>query len=87
MTKNYEDRFPFDQAWHGVLDPSLVDDDVVAAGHQLADAAKQGDWSPSSCRPRAGRSAACPGRAVFILLGDATALQRAEPTWYLVFSV
>jgi hypothetical protein len=28
-----------------VLDPSLLDDDVVAAGHQLADAAKQGDWS------------------------------------------
>ena len=28
-----------------MLDPSLLDDDVVAAGHQLADAAKQGDWS------------------------------------------
>jgi hypothetical protein len=45
MTKNHEDRFPYEQAWHGVLDPSLLDDDVVAAGHQLADAAKQGDWS------------------------------------------
>ena len=36
-----------DQAlvWNGVLDPSLLFDDVVAAGHRLADAAKQGDWS------------------------------------------
>ncbi len=30
--------------WNGVLDPSLLSDDVVAAGHRLADAAKVGDW-------------------------------------------
>jgi hypothetical protein len=28
-----------------VRDPSLLADEMVAAGHQLADAAKQGDWS------------------------------------------
>ena len=45
MTKNYDDRFPYEQAWLGVRDPSLLADEMVAAGHQLADAAKQGDWS------------------------------------------
>src|SRR5260370_7933393 len=30
--------------WNGVLDPSLLADDVVSAGHRLADAAKVGDW-------------------------------------------
>jgi hypothetical protein len=45
MTKNYDDGFSYDQAWLGVRDPSLLADEMVAAGHQLADAAKQGDWS------------------------------------------
>ncbi len=45
MTKNDDDRFPYEQAWLGVRDPSLLADEMVAAGHQLADAAKQGDWS------------------------------------------
>ncbi len=31
--------------WNGVLDPSLLADDVVSAGHRLADAAKVGDWT------------------------------------------
>ncbi|WIM87448.1 hypothetical protein PT015_21830 [Candidatus Mycobacterium wuenschmannii] len=31
--------------WRGILDPSLLKDDVVAVGHLLADAAKAGDWS------------------------------------------
>ena len=31
--------------WNGALDPTLLFDDVVAAGHRLADAAKVGDWS------------------------------------------
>jgi Ankyrin repeats (many copies) len=31
--------------WRGILDPEPVRDDVVAASHQLADAAKTGDWS------------------------------------------
>ena len=31
--------------WHGVLDPSQLFDDVVAAWHRFADAAKVGDWS------------------------------------------
>ncbi|MEO8815627.1 MAG: ankyrin repeat domain-containing protein [Mycobacterium sp.] len=30
--------------WPGVLEPSLLSDPVVAAGHHLADAAKEGDW-------------------------------------------
>jgi hypothetical protein len=30
--------------WNGVLDPTLLADDVVSAGHRLADAAKVGDW-------------------------------------------
>lgn len=45
MTKNHDDGFPYEQAWLGVRDPSLLADEMVAAGHQLADAAKQGDWS------------------------------------------
>ena len=44
MTKNDDDGFPYEQAWLGVRDPSLLADEMVAAGHQLADAAKQGDW-------------------------------------------
>ncbi|MCV6967735.1 ankyrin repeat domain-containing protein [Mycobacterium intermedium] len=31
--------------WCGIIDPDQVFDDVVAAGHELADAAKMGDWS------------------------------------------
>jgi hypothetical protein len=30
--------------WQGVLDTSVMADDMVAAGHQLADAAKAGNW-------------------------------------------
>lgn len=30
--------------WHGVLDPGQLHDDVVAARHRLADAAKAGQW-------------------------------------------
>ena len=30
--------------WQAVLDPSALHDDIVAAGHRLADAAKAGDW-------------------------------------------
>ncbi len=32
------------QPWQAVLDPSVMTDDLVRAGHQLADAAKDGDW-------------------------------------------
>ena len=45
MTKNDDDGFPYEQAWLGVHGPSLLADEMLAAGHQLADAAKQGDWS------------------------------------------
>ncbi|MFL0243500.1 hypothetical protein [Mycobacterium sp. SMC-17] len=31
--------------WNGVLNPELIHHDVVAASHQLADAAKAGDWA------------------------------------------
>lgn len=31
--------------WNGVLNPMLINDSIVAASHQLADAAKTGDWS------------------------------------------
>ena len=30
--------------WRGIVDPSHLYDDVVSTGHQLADAAKAGDW-------------------------------------------
>ncbi len=30
--------------WQGVLDTSVMADDMVSAGHQLADAAKAGNW-------------------------------------------
>jgi Ankyrin repeats (many copies) len=30
--------------WQAVLDPSVMNDELVRAGHQLADAAKDGDW-------------------------------------------
>jgi hypothetical protein len=30
--------------WQAVLDPSVMADELVRAGHQLADAAKAGDW-------------------------------------------
>lgn len=30
--------------WRGILDPDLLFDDDVSAGHELADAAKVGDW-------------------------------------------
>jgi hypothetical protein len=31
--------------WRGILDPTQLYDEVVAASHRLADAAKVGDWS------------------------------------------
>jgi hypothetical protein len=31
--------------WRGIVDPELLYDDVVSASHELADAAKIGDWS------------------------------------------
>jgi Ankyrin repeats (many copies) len=31
--------------WRGIVDPEQLYDDVVSAGHELADAAKVGDWS------------------------------------------
>lgn len=31
--------------WRGILDPSPLYDEVVSASHQLADAAKTGEWS------------------------------------------
>lgn len=31
--------------WNGVLNPTLISDSAVAAAHQLADAAKAGDWA------------------------------------------
>lgn len=50
--------------WPGVLEPSLLSQEVVAAGHQMADAADAGDWpalldlldatpalSANQCRP------------------------------------
>jgi len=38
---------PSDQpfVWHGVLDPGLLHDHIVAGSHRFADAAKAGDWS------------------------------------------
>ncbi len=30
--------------WQGVLDPSVMADELVSVGHRLADAAKTGDW-------------------------------------------
>jgi hypothetical protein len=30
--------------WQGVLDPAFMADDMISAGHKLADAAKVGDW-------------------------------------------
>jgi hypothetical protein len=43
---NHNDK-PIDQpfVWRGILDPSLLLDEVVSATHRLADAAKVGDWS------------------------------------------
>lgn len=36
------DEPPLD--WPGVLDPSLLSEELVTAGHKLADAAEAGDW-------------------------------------------
>ncbi len=40
------DNAPTDEpfVWRGILDPDQLFDDDVSAGHQLADAAKVGDW-------------------------------------------
>ncbi len=45
MTEDYKEGVPHEQAWLGVRDPSLLTDEMIIAGHQLADAAKQGNWS------------------------------------------
>lgn len=50
--------------WPGVLEPSLLSEDIITTGHKLADAAEAGDWpemldlldempavSASQCRP------------------------------------
>ncbi len=41
------DSAPADEpfVWRGILDPDQLHEDVVAASHDLADAAKVGDWS------------------------------------------
>ena len=41
---SYSDIIDGARPWQGVLDPSVMADDLVRAGHQLADAAKVGDW-------------------------------------------
>lgn len=43
MSHRQETDEPF--VWCGIVDPDQVFDDVAAAGHELADAAKVGDWS------------------------------------------
>ena len=45
MPENTHDLGEDTPVWQGVLDPSLLNDRVVSAGHRLADAAKAGDWS------------------------------------------
>ena len=45
MLENIDDLGGDTPVWHGVLDPSLLNDHAVAAGHRLADAAKAGHWS------------------------------------------
>lgn len=41
---SYIDIIDGARPWQAVLDPSVMTDDLVRAGHQLADAAKAGDW-------------------------------------------
>lgn len=41
---SYNDIVGGARPWQGVLDPSVMADGLVRAGHQLADAAKAGDW-------------------------------------------
>ena len=43
--ENIDDLGGNTPVWHGVLDPSLLNDHAVTAGHRLADAAKAGHWS------------------------------------------
>jgi hypothetical protein len=45
MSETHDSLIDHALVWNGVLDPSLLFGDVVAAGHRLADAAKRGDWS------------------------------------------
>ena len=45
MPENTDDLGDDTLVWQGVLDPSLLNDHAVSAGHRLADAAKAGDWS------------------------------------------
>jgi hypothetical protein len=45
MPKRYDTSSDNPFVWNGVLDPSLLFDNVVSAGHRFADAAKAGDWS------------------------------------------
>lgn len=41
---SYSDIVDGARPWQGVLDPSVMTDDLVRAGHELADAAKAGNW-------------------------------------------
>ena len=41
---SYYDIIAGARPWQGVLDPSVMTDDLVCAGHELADAAKIGNW-------------------------------------------
>ena len=45
MTDRNETPTDHPFVWRGILDPTPVRDEVVAASHRLADAAKVGDWS------------------------------------------
>src|SRR5262245_41665077 len=45
MPDRFDDLIDGAFVWNGVLDPSLLHGDVIAAGHRFADAAKRGDWS------------------------------------------
>ncbi len=41
---SYDEIVEGAQAWPGMLDTSIMADDLVRAGHRLADAAKAGNW-------------------------------------------
>ena len=42
---SYDEIIRGARPWQGVLDTSVMADDLVSAGHRLADAAKAGNWS------------------------------------------
>ena len=41
---SYSEIIQSARPWQGVLDTSVMADDMISAGHQLADAAKAGNW-------------------------------------------